>query len=44
MLTHAALFAGIGGFELGIKSAGANIQTTIFIENNPEARGNASYQ
>ncbi|WP_148766622.1 DNA cytosine methyltransferase [Dolichospermum sp. UHCC 0315A] len=38
MLTHAALFAGIGGFELGIKSAGANIQTTIFIENNPEAQ------
>ena len=38
MLTHAALFAGIGGFELGIKSAGASIQTTVFIENNPEAQ------
>ncbi|MEA5578652.1 DNA cytosine methyltransferase [Anabaena sp. UHCC 0451] len=45
MLKHAALFAGIGGFELGIKAAGAtNIRTDIFIENNPEAQRVLSYR
>ncbi|BAZ33612.1 cytosine-specific methyltransferase (plasmid) [Cylindrospermum sp. NIES-4074] len=38
MLTHASLFTGIGGFELGIREAGANIKTGLLIENNPEAQ------
>lgn len=39
-ISHASLFAGIGGFEEGIKAAGAGevITTKLFIENNPDAQ------
>ncbi|TFI50810.1 DNA cytosine methyltransferase [Mastigocladus laminosus UU774] len=39
-LKHASFFAGIAGFELGIKAAGASdiITTELFIENNPDAQ------
>lgn len=38
LLTHLNLFSGIGGFELGIKLANANIKTTQFVEINPYAQ------
>jgi len=45
-LKHASFFAGIGGFELGIKAAGADdiITTGLFIENNPDAQRVLSYR
>ncbi|WP_417064025.1 DNA cytosine methyltransferase [Nodularia sphaerocarpa] len=46
MLKHASLFAGIGGFDLGIKAAGVTdtIQTGLFIENNPDAQRVLKYR
>ncbi|MDZ8139003.1 MAG: DNA cytosine methyltransferase [Nostoc sp. DedQUE04] len=45
-LRHASFFAGIAGFELGIKAAGAAefIKTELFIENNPDAQAVLSYR
>ncbi|MCG6135170.1 MAG: DNA cytosine methyltransferase [Nostoc sp. LLA-1] len=46
MLKHASFFAGIAGFELGIKAAGASdiITTELFIENNPDAQAVLKYR
>ncbi|MHC5917773.1 MAG: DNA cytosine methyltransferase, partial [Nostoc sp.] len=45
-LKHASFFAGIGGFDLGIKAAGASdlIKTEFFIENNRDAQAVLSYR
>ncbi|WP_138504413.1 DNA cytosine methyltransferase [Nostoc sp. PA-18-2419] len=45
-LRHASFFAGIAGFELGIKAAGVTdiIKTELFIENNPDAQAVLSYR
>lgn len=45
-LKHASFFAGIAGFELGIKAAGASnvIKTELFIENNPDAQRVLKYR
>ncbi|MBH8564446.1 DNA cytosine methyltransferase [Nostoc sp. CENA67] len=45
-LKHASFFAGIAGFELGIKAAGVSdiIKTELFIENNPDAQAVLKYR
>ncbi|MBW4451131.1 MAG: DNA cytosine methyltransferase [Spirirestis rafaelensis WJT71-NPBG6] len=46
LLKHTSLFAGIAGFELGIRAAGASelIKTELFIENNPDAQAILKYR